>query len=508
MAAAVVALYPTVTPPSYHRIVSPTLKIPTETQRPIPVGLLACQRDPLLRELETTIISCTISQPASSPSIKKGKKASAPAPVDQPTLEVILHDTVIFPEGGGQPSDTGIIKTADGRTWTVIQAKRHGGHGVHYVRAEQAENGLSCLTPGTKVTVALGELDFDRRYDHMSMHTSQHLLSAVLENRLDIHTLSWSLTAAPAPCYVELGRSMTVEEILSIQNEANKLVFEGRKVHVEVQEMDDKPQPAVPVLESGRAVGKGVPTDYTGGIMRTVIIDGVDRNPRFISILQMLRHTPPTLHNLQLFIIPQTETLSRSSTTSARLYFLAGPRLITYLTSTHSQLAAAATTLSCGAPQVPDRIGQVVDDRKRAEKRVDDLEFELAKHVAGDVLQEMKSSEAALFVKHVHRTDDSINPLGLLSAMTTAFANTAPAERPFVLIFSSSPSSQTGTSASVLLVFGSDEKYVKAAGDLLKGKLNVKGGGKGTRWSGKFTGVWRESREDAAVSEVLQAVST
>ncbi|KIK48823.1 hypothetical protein CY34DRAFT_797600 [Suillus luteus UH-Slu-Lm8-n1] len=498
--AAVITLYPTVTPPSYHRIVSPTLKIPTDTQRPIPVGLLACQRDPLLRELETSIISCTISQPASFTSVKKGKKASATAPADRPTLEVILHDTVIFPEGGGQPSDTGIIKTADGRTWVVTQAKRHGGHAVHYVRADQAEDGLASLTPGTNVTVALGELDFDRRYDHMSIHTSQHLLSAVVENRLDIHTLSWSLTAAPAPCYVELARSMSTEEILAIQSEANRLVFEGRKVHVEVQEMDDNPQPAVPVLESGR-VGKGVPTDYTGGIMRTVIIDGVDRNPCCGTHL-------PTLHNLQLFIIPQTEILSRSATTSARLYFLAGPRLITYLTSTHSQLAAAAATLSCGAPQVPDRIGQVVDERKRVEKRVDDLEFELAKHIAGDVWQEMKSSDTAPFVKHVHRTDDSVNPLVFLSAITTAFANIIPAERPFVLVFSSSPSSQTSTSTSVLLVFGSDEKCVKPAGDLLKGKLNVKGGGKGTRWSGKFTGVWRVGREDAVVSEVLKAIST
>ncbi|OAX33929.1 ThrRS/AlaRS common domain-containing protein [Rhizopogon vinicolor AM-OR11-026] len=499
MAAAVVALYPALTPHSYHRIVSPTLRIPIDTQRPIPVGLLACQRDPLLRELETTIVSCTISQPASSASIKKGKKASAPGPVDQPTLEVILHDTVIFPEGGGQPSDTGAIKTADGRTWTVTQAKRHGGHAVHYVLAENADANLLCFTSGEKVTVALGKVDFDRRYDHMSMHTSQHLLSAVLENLLNIHTLSWSLTTAPAPCYVELARSMTAEEISAVQNEANKLVFEGRKVHVEVQEMDDQPPPVVPVLESGRAVGKGVPTDYTGGILRTVIIDGVDRNPCCGTHL-------PTLHNLQLFIIPQTEALSRSNTTSARLYFLAGPRLITYLTSTHSQLTAAAATLSCGAPQVPDRIGQVVDERKRAEKRVDDLEFELAKHVAGDVLQEMKSSEAALYTKHVHRTDDSVNPLGYLSAIATAFANVAPAERPFVTVFSSSSSSQTSTSASVLLVFGSDERYVKAAGDLLKSRLNVKGGGKGTRWSGKYTGVWR-GREDVVISEVLQAVS-
>lgn len=149
-----------------------------------------------------------------------------------------------------------------------------------------------------------------------------------------------------------------------------------------------------------------------------------------------------------------------------------------------------------------------MDERKRAEKRVDELEFELAKHLAGDVWQEMKSSDAALFVKHVHRTDDSVNPLVFLSAITTAFANIIPAERPFVLVFSSSPSSQTSTSTSVLLVFGSDEKCVKPAGDLLKGKLSVKGGGKGTRWSGKFTGVWREGREDAVVSEVLKAIST
>lgn len=188
------------------------------------------------------------------------------------------------------------------------------------------------------------------------------------------------------------------------------------------------------------------------------------------------------------------------------MYFLAGPRLITYLTSTHSQLTATAATLSCGAPQVPERIGQVVDERKRAEKRVDDLELELAKHVAGNVLQDMKSSEAALFVKHVHRIDDSVNALGFLSAITSAFANIVLADQPFMIVLSSSPSSQTSTSSSVLLVFGSDEKYVKETGDLLKSKLSVKGGGKGTRWSGKFNGVWR-GREDTVISEVLQAVS-
>ena len=110
------------------------------------------------------------------------------------------------------------------------------------------------------------------------MHTSQHLLSAVLEDRLDIQTLSWSLTDAPAPCYVELSRSMTGDEIQSIQTAANQYVFEGRNVHVEVQEMEKTNE--LKELEDGtRGFAKAIPSDYTGGIMRTVVIDHVDRNP-------------------------------------------------------------------------------------------------------------------------------------------------------------------------------------------------------------------------------------
>lgn len=106
----------------------------------------------------------------------------------------------------------------------------------------------------------------------MCMHTSQHLLSAVLENKLNVLTLAWSLTAWPTPSYVEIARALTAEEIAFVQEEANKLVFEGRSVHVEVEELDPNTK-----VYSGPSVG--IPDDYTGGVKRTVIIDGIDRNP-------------------------------------------------------------------------------------------------------------------------------------------------------------------------------------------------------------------------------------
>ena len=126
----------------------------------------------------------------------------------------------------------------------------------------------------------------------------------------------------------------------------------------------------------------------------------------------------------------------------------------------------------------------------------------LARDLVGEVVRAGGGGSAV----HRHRTDDTANPLGFLNAISMAFAKEVQAARqdgvpPYIVVLSSSPSTQTATSTSTVLVFGSDEAKVKEVGDALKTKLNVKGGGKG-RWSGKFTGVWRE-KESRAVEEAL-----
>lgn len=217
----------------------------------------------------------------------------------------------------------------------------------------------------------------------------------------------------------------------------------------------------------------------------------------------------PTLHNLQLFIVPQTETLSRASTSSARLYFLAGPRLITHLATTQSLLTAASAVMSCGAPQVPERVAQVVEDRKRATKRVEDVELELAGLLAKDMLA--SAGGEAQVVLHKHRVDDSANPLGFLTSISTIFMDQAAARSDplnYLIVLSSSPSLQTTTSVSTVMVVGSDDKKVKSVGEALKSKLGVKGGGKGLRWSGKFIGVWKETRDGAVVDEILKETTS
>lgn len=348
----------------------------------------------------------------------------------------------------------------------------------------------------------------------MSMHTVQHLLSAVLESRLSLPTLAWSLTTYPSPSYVDLPRALTAEETTLIQDECNRYVFEGRRVHIEVQELqpNQKGIPSSDDTPANREFGRGLPSDYVGGggVHRVVVIDGVDRNPCCGTHL-------PTLSSLQLFLLPPP---AAGSSAPVRHYFLSGPRLLNHLGTVQSLLTRTAGLLSCGVADTPDRVALAMEESKKREKRMDDVEKELADAIGRQLVDEMleweKTEDNATsgkeWTKLIGRTDDSpTSALSFLQAFTFAFLVHLPSgeQHKYTILLTSSPSSQTTSSTTVVMVFGSEDKRVKEVGEELKKQFKtLKGGGKGVRWSGKSTGVWLAEREGkAAASALIQSVS-
>ncbi len=88
---------------------------------------------------------------------------------------VVLDTTAFYPGGGGQPSDRGLIlRTADGRSWTVRAARRLGGEIVHELAAP--DDG-QLPQAGDAVEV---DLDWARRYALMRTHTALHALCGVV----------------------------------------------------------------------------------------------------------------------------------------------------------------------------------------------------------------------------------------------------------------------------------------------------------------------------------------
>ena len=84
---------------------------------------------------------------------------------------IVLNSTYFYPNGGGQPFDTGVIST-NGQDYPVVFVGKFEGKISHEV-------GKGGLQVGDKV---FGRIDWDRRYRLMRMHTAAHIIDAILYN--------------------------------------------------------------------------------------------------------------------------------------------------------------------------------------------------------------------------------------------------------------------------------------------------------------------------------------
>ncbi len=87
---------------------------------------------------------------------------------------IVLDRTVFYPLGGGQPGDSGWLRTGAGISVRITDTRKgEQGRIVHVPDSSPA-----ALRVGDTVTAAI---DWDRRYAHMRMHTALHLLGAILK---------------------------------------------------------------------------------------------------------------------------------------------------------------------------------------------------------------------------------------------------------------------------------------------------------------------------------------
>src|SRR3954454_7057666 len=87
---------------------------------------------------------------------------------------VVLDRTVFYPGGGGQPSDRGLIlRSSDGRSWTVRAARKLDGEIVHELEPDDGD-------PPKVGDVVRADLDWARRIALMRTHTALHALCGVV----------------------------------------------------------------------------------------------------------------------------------------------------------------------------------------------------------------------------------------------------------------------------------------------------------------------------------------
>jgi misacylated tRNA(Ala) deacylase len=91
---------------------------------------------------------------------------------------VTLDQTAFYPLGGGQPSDTGYLEWDDKKV-AVKEVIKKGDSVKHIIEGEKPP-------VGTKVHATI---DWDKRYDHMKMHTAQHIISGIVFDNFNARTV-------------------------------------------------------------------------------------------------------------------------------------------------------------------------------------------------------------------------------------------------------------------------------------------------------------------------------
>ncbi len=130
-------------------------------------------------------------------------------------LHVVLDRTAFYPTSGGQPFDIG---TLGGAPVTEV-LDRDDGSVTHVV--------AGTVKPGEVVS---GVIDWARRFDHMQQHTGQHVLSAAFDRLFGARTESFHMGTASAT--IDLTREVSATEVARAEDEANRIVWENRMVHI------------------------------------------------------------------------------------------------------------------------------------------------------------------------------------------------------------------------------------------------------------------------------------
>ena len=146
--------------------------------------------DPYLKEFDSNIISTNLNQ-------------------------IILKQTIFYAKSGGQPGDTGTLNIK-GNMVNIIDTIKDTENNIIHI----SENNVDYLN-NEKVT---GNINWNKRYKHMRMHTALHILCAVIPYGVTGGQIGFDKSRLDFDL-----KDNTIDKN-EIQNKLNKLIYEDHKI--------------------------------------------------------------------------------------------------------------------------------------------------------------------------------------------------------------------------------------------------------------------------------------
>lgn len=295
--------------------------------------------------------------------------------------EIILDRTAFYPEGGGQPGDTGYLGGV-----RVTDTHEKGGAIVHYCEA--------ALEVSSELE---GRIDFARRFDFMQQHSGEHIVSGIIHRRFGCDNVGFHMGAETVT--IDFNCAISAEELREIEREANAVIWENRPFNI--MWPDEKTLPTLP-YRSKKALS---------GDVRIVECPGADMcaccgthvaSAGEIGLIKLL-----SVH-------PFRE--------GVRIEMLSGRRAYDYVCAVSEQNSAVSVMLSAKVGETAKAVKRVCDELSAANYRLVGLENrvfgDIARANAGE--RDVLIFEDGLSSDGVRRLADAV--MGLCSGRVAVFS--------------------------------------------------------------------------------------
>jgi alanyl-tRNA synthetase len=307
-------------------------------------------------------------------------------------IVILTNQTPFYGESGGQMGDAGIAGNDQGLTVEIVDTSKPLGR----LHAHKGIVRAGAIKVGDAIHLAV---DVARRSQLRANHSATHLLHAALRHRLGGHVTQKGSLVAPDRLRFDFShqKALDAADIAAIEAEVNRHVRENDSVQTRLMTPDaaieagamalfgEKYGDEVRVLSMGKGGDASWSVELCGGTHVTALGD------------------------IGLFKIVAESAVSSGV---RRIEALTGEAARLYLTGREDRLREAAAALKSAPEEVPARVAQLVEDRRRLERELADAKKALALG-GGTAKTEAAGPEQVGGTNFIGQVIEGLDPKGL-----------------------------------------------------------------------------------------------
>jgi alanyl-tRNA synthetase len=430
-------------------------------------------RDELGRPVQFTGYSEVVSE-GTVRGIIDGSAASTSSAAEGDEVELVLDRTPFYAEGGGQLADQGVIELGNGARVQVLDVQSPiSGLIVHRARVLSGE--VAVGEPGQAL------VDIERRKSISRAHTATHMVHKAIREALGDTATQAGSENAPGRFRFDFSAAAAVpaSALTDVEARVNDLVLADLAVHAEVMSQEEARRSGAMAL-FGEKYGDEV---------------------RVISVGDWARELCGGTHAGRSGQLGVIKLLGESSIGSGvrRVEALVGGDAYRFLAREHVLVAQLSEALKARPEELPERINDLVERLRAAEKEIERVRVQQVLAAAGSLAADAKDVYGVLYVGH--RVDGA--GAGDVRKLTLDVRGRLPQGRPGVVAI---VGSSNGKPAVVVAVNEEARAWGLSANALVKkasATLGGSGGGKDDVAQGGGTDV---THADQALVEVEHEV--